>query len=60
MTFISTAKVKLDYKIPKKEVSLKNIQHCCNKRLGLEPYFKAASVSKEADSALEGGKVEGP
>lgn len=60
MTFISTAKVKLDYKIPKKEVSLKNIQHCCNKRLGLEPYFKAASVSKEADSALEGGKAEGP
>lgn len=60
MTFISTAKVKLDYKIPKKEVSLKNIQHCCNKRLGLKPYFKAASVSKEADSALEGGKAEGP
>ena len=28
--------------------------------LGPEPYFKAASVSKEADSALEGGKAEGP
>ena len=55
MRFICTAKVKLDYQIPKKKVTLKYIQHCWNRRLGLEPYFKAVSVCFKRRWVSSGG-----